>query len=596
MVTSCRVSMMETLAIVLVTVSVLMWLAVLLIPWRPWSFQPFLDAQSGGGDLSDVTVLIPARNEATVIQKTLVALKAQGNNLSLVVVDDQSVDGTAEIARKAWTDRLVVVAAEPLPSGWSGKLWALEQGRQHVQTPLVLLMDADIELKPGIVGCLREYMQQHEVAFISLMAAPMMSNFWEKLLMPAFVYFFKLLYPFSLSNSGKSKVAAAAGGCILMQSRLLDEIGGFEAIKGELIDDCSLAGRIKSKGHKTWIGLTHSVYSIRPYQQLRQIWNMVTRTAFTQLHYSIGLLLACTVLMALAFGMPVAGLFFTSSTAQYLALAAWMAMALSYLPMLKFYGRSPVWVVSLPLIGMLYLAMTWNSALRYLRGERARWKDRSYDSRANSMRWTFMLLPQFLAAGLLMANPVAPLHAAPPEGATAVVERFQSALISVMKDAQKLGYEGRYKRLAPAVEESHDLPGIAQFAVGRYWEKLSDQQKKAYEDAFARMSIATYAYRFDDYSGESFKVVSQEATGKGDATVHTLFSAPNKEDIHFDYVLRRKDGVWRIINIIVDGVSDLAIKRSEYGNIIRDQGADVLIAKLQGQIAEYSKPASTKNK
>jgi hopene-associated glycosyltransferase HpnB/hopanoid biosynthesis associated membrane protein HpnM len=589
--------MMEALATALVAVSVLMWLAVLLIPWRPWSSQPFLDAQSDGGDLSDVTVLIPARNEAAVIQKTLAALKAQGRNLSLVVVDDQSADGTAGLARKAWAERIVVVAGAPLPSGWSGKLWALEQGRQHVQTQLVLLMDADIELKPGIVGCLREHMQRHEIAFISLMAVPMMSNFWEKLLMPAFVYFFKLLYPFYLSNSDKSKVAAAAGGCILMQSRLLDEIGGFAAIKDELIDDCSLAKRIKSKGHKKWIGLTHSVCSIRPYQQLRQIWNMVTRTAFTQLRYSIGLLLACTVLMAFAFGMPVAGLFFAASTTQYLALTACMAMALSYFPTLKFYGRSPLWVLSLPLIGMIYLAMTWNSALRYFRGERARWKDRNYNSRANSVRWTFLLLPQVLAAGLLMAISEAPLHAASPEGATAVVERFQSTLISVMKDAKKLGYEGRYKRLAPAVEESHDLPGIAQFAAGRYWEKLTEQQKKAYVDAFAGMSIATYAYRFDDYSGESFKAVSEEATGKGDALVHTLLSAPNKENIHFNYVLRRKDGVWRIINIIVDGVSDLAIKRSEYTKIISDQGGDVLIAKLQGQIAQYSsKPASTKNK
>jgi phospholipid transport system substrate-binding protein len=212
------------------------------------------------------------------------------------------------------------------------------------------------------------------------------------------------------------------------------------------------------------------------------------------------------------------------------------------------------------------------------------------------MRLIFLLLPQILAAGLLMAASAAPLHAASPEGATAVVERFQSTLISVKKDAQKLGYEGRYKRLAPAVEESHNLPGIAQFAAGRYWEKLSEQQKKAYVDAFAKMSIATYAYRFDDYSGESFKTVSEEATGKGDALVHTLFSTANGEKLHFDYVLRLKDGVWRIINIIVDGVSDLAIKRSEYGNILRDEGADVLIAKLQGQIAQYSKPASTKNK
>lgn len=588
--------MMETLVTALVAASALMWLAVLLIPWRPWSSQPFLDAQSGGDDLSDVTVLIPARNEAAVIQQTLAALRAQGRNLSVVVVDDQSADGTVELTRKAWTDRLTIVPGAPPLSGWSGKLWALEQGRQHAKTPLVLLMDADIELKPGIICSLREHMQQHGEACISLMAAPMMSNFWEKLLMPAFVYFFKLLYPFRLSNSAKSKVAAAAGGCILMQSALLDEIGGFAAIKGELIDDCSLARRIKSKGHKTWIGLTHSVCSIRPYRQLGQIWNMVTRTAFTQLHYSIGLLLACTAVMLLAFGMPVAGLFSTTFTARYLALAACVAMALSYFPTLKFYSRSAVWVLGLPLIGMLYLAMTWNSALRYFRGERARWKDRSYASRADSMRLTFLLLPQALVAGWLMAASAAPLHAASPGSATAVVEHFQNTLISVMTDAQKLGYEGRYKRLAPAVEESHDLPGIAQFAAGRQWEKLTDEQKKSLVETFSKHSITTYAYRFDGYSGETFKVLSEEQTPNGDSVVHTLLSTPNGEKIHFDYVLRRKDGIWRIINIIVDGVSDLAIKRSEFGNIIRNEGGDALIAKLKAQIAQYSKLASTKNK
>jgi hopene-associated glycosyltransferase HpnB/hopanoid biosynthesis associated membrane protein HpnM len=586
--------MMETLVTALLAASALMWLAVLLIPWRPWSSQPFLDAQFGGDSLGDVTVLIPARNEAAVIRQTLAALKAQGRNLSVVVVDDQSADGTVELARKVWADRLTIIPGAPLPSGWSGKLWALEQGREHVTTPLVLLMDADIELRPGIIGSLREHMQRHGVAFISLMAAPMMSNFWEKLLMPAFVYFFKLLYPFRLSNSAKSKVAAAAGGCILMQSPLLDEIGGFAAIKDELIDDCSLARRIKSKGHKTWIGMTHSVCSIRPYQQFGQIWNMVTRTAFTQLHYSIGLLLACTAVMVLAFGMPVAGLFFTSDAARYLALAACAAMALSYYPTLKFYGRSAVWVLGLPLIGMLYLAMTWNSALRFFRGERARWKDRSYDSRANSMRLTFLLLPQALVAGWLMAASAAPLHAA--AGATAVVEHFQSTLITVMTDAQKLGYEGRYKRLAPAVEESHDLPGIAQFAAGRQWEKLTDEQKKSLVETFSKHSITTYAYRFDGYSGETFKVLSEEQTVNGDSVVHTLLSTSNGEKIHFDYVLRRKNGVWRIINIIVDGVSDLAIKRSEFGNIIRNEGGDALIAKLKAQIAQYSNLATTKNK
>ena len=587
--------MTELLVIALVTGSALMWLGLLLVPWRPWSSEPFLDAQSGGDDLRGITALMPARNEAAVIAKTLAALNIQGRNLSLVVVDDQSTDKTAELARQMWADKVAVVAGAPLPSGWSGKLWALEQGRQHVNTPLVLLMDADIELKPGIISRLREHMQRHDVVFISLMAAPMMCNFWEKLLMPAFVYFFKLLYPFRLSNSGNSTVAAAAGGCILMESRVLEEIGGFAALKHELIDDCSLARCVKSQGHKTWIGLTHSACSIRPYRQVKDIWNMVSRTAFTQLHYSFGLLLACTGIMVIAFGVPVAGLFFPGASARFLALAACGAMALSYFPTLKFYRRSGFWVLSLPVVGMLYLCMTWASALRYFRGERARWKGRSYDARASSMHSALHLLLQVLAAGMLMAAPAVPLHAASAEKAASVVERFQSTLISVMKDAKKLGYEGRYKILAPAVEESHDLPGIAQFAAGRYWDKLSEQQRKTYVATFAKLSIATYAYRFDDYSGEAFKTVSEEAISNGDELVHTVLTSPNSDNVHFDYILRRRDGVWRIINIIVDGVSDLAIKRAEYSNIIRDQGGDVLIAKLQGQITNYSKPASTNN-
>ncbi|HVS26300.1 MAG TPA: ABC transporter substrate-binding protein [Burkholderiales bacterium] len=584
---------METLGIALTAVSVLIWLAVLLVPWRPWSSRPFLDARPGADDLSDVTVLIPARNEAAVVEKTLAALNIQGRNLSVIVVNDQSTDGTGELVKRIPAPKLTLMEGRPLGAGWSGKLWALEQGQQQVTTPLIMLLDADIELKPGLIATLREQMQKHNVSFISLMAVPTMGNFWEKLLMPAFVYFFKMLYPFRLSNSGYREVAAAAGGCILLKKQVLEEIGGFAAIKDELIDDCALAKRVKLMGHKTWMGLTHSVQSIRPYQQLRQIWNMVTRTAFTQLHYSIALLLVCTAIMVIAFVAPAAGLFAAGSATRSLAATALAAMILSYLPTLRFYGRSPLWALSLPVTAMFYLAMTWDSALRYFRGERSRWKGRVYD-RAGTEKagLTSIMLP--LVAGLLLATSVIPSHAAASDNAAVVVERFQATLISAMSEAQKLGYDGRYKKLAPAIEESHDLAGIAQFAAGRYWEKLSDEQKKTYVDVFAKLSIATYAYRFDGYSGESFKALSEEATGKGDALVHTLLSTPNGEKIHFDYVLRRKNGNWRIINIIVDGVSDLAIKRSEYGNVIRDQGGDVLIAKLQGQIAQYSKPAGSK--
>lgn len=179
--------------------------------------------------------------------------------------------------------------------------------------------------------------------------------------------------------------------------------------------------------------------------------------------------------------------------------------------------------------------------------------------------------------------------AAQEPSATDVVEQFQATLISIMKDAEKLGYEGRYQRFAPAIEASHDLPGITKFAAGRYWDKLSAAQQQQLVDAFGRQSIATYAYRFDGYSNQTFKTVSEEKTARGDALVHTVFNNPGGETLRFDYVLHNTDTGWRILNIIVDGVSDLAIKRAEYSSILRTQSVDVLIEKLNAQVAQYAK-------
>jgi phospholipid transport system substrate-binding protein len=171
---------------------------------------------------------------------------------------------------------------------------------------------------------------------------------------------------------------------------------------------------------------------------------------------------------------------------------------------------------------------------------------------------------------------------------TKVVEQFQGVLVSVMSEAKKLGYEGRHKRLAPAVRETHDLAAIAQVAGGRYWERLDDTQKKRLIDTFGALSIATYAYRFDGYSGETFKTISEERLERGDALVRSQLIEPNGDTVRFDFVLRQREGRWRIVNIIVDGVSDLAIKRAEYGAILRDQGFEALIEKLNEKIAQYS--------
>lgn len=371
---------MDTLVIAFTVASAVLWCGILLAPWRPWRAAPVLDADPAveHGPLSSVAALIPARNEALVLKQSLSALNAQGAGLRVIVVDDQSADATAAIAQAAGA---TVISGRPVPSDWSGKLWALEQGRRHASAEYLLLLDADIALAPGILNTLLAKMRRERIVFASLVPELRLDRFWEKLLMPAFIYFFRLLYPFHLSNLPDSRIAAASGGCILLEIRALEAIGGFGALKNTLIDDCGLANRIKSQGHRTWIGLTHSARSLRAYTRLAQIWVMVERTAFTQLNYSMGCLLACTAIMAIAFWIPVAGAFHPSVIAQGSALAAFVAMSLSYLPTLRFYGRSVGWVFAMPVIGTLYLAMTWTSAMRYARGERARWKDRVYETK-----------------------------------------------------------------------------------------------------------------------------------------------------------------------------------------------------------------------
>ncbi len=358
----------------------LIWLFILAAPWRPWGTGESLDSAGPvpETDLSEVTVLIPARDEADLIETTLSCLQNQGRHITVLLVDDQSTDGTAAAAHRAGLPNLKIIESQPLPEGWSGKLWALHQGFGHVNTPLVLLMDADIELRPGIVSSARELMRKKGVQFVSLMAALRMAGFWERLLMPAFIYFFKLIYPFRLSNSRRSATAAAAGGFILLETRLLREIGGFTAVRGELIDDCALAARIKSRGYATWVGLSHSVRSLRPYPGIGIIWNMVARTAFTQLRYSLLLLLLCTSVLVLAFWMPVIGVVFGSGLSRHIAVLGLAAMIVSYLPTLGFFRLSMMWALTMPLIGTLYLIMTWTSAIRCWKGKQSLWKGRIY--------------------------------------------------------------------------------------------------------------------------------------------------------------------------------------------------------------------------
>ncbi len=369
---------------VLAWLSAGLWLIILLLPWRPWSVREALDSETGltHTDLGDITVLIPARNEAAHITSTLQALGKQGQGLHIIVIDDQSSDETAELARQSGLDRLTVIEGRPLPEGWSGKLWALQQGRQQVQTPRILLLDADIQLQDGILATLRDKMQRENLQLVSLMAQLHMHNRWEKLLLPAFVYFFKLVYPFRLGNDPRlKKIAAAAGGCILVEKKALDDIDAFASLRDALIDDCTLARKVKQQGYRIWLGLTHSARSTRSDHRLADIWNMVARTAFTQLHYSLALLLGVTLIMLIAYLLPLLNLFnpFVHGQVHLLGLFALTVMAGCYLPTLRYYRLSPAWALLMPLIAGLFLAMTWSSAIRYWTGHRSSWKQRVYD-------------------------------------------------------------------------------------------------------------------------------------------------------------------------------------------------------------------------
>ncbi|HEV8014331.1 MAG TPA: glycosyltransferase [Stellaceae bacterium] len=329
-----------------------------------------------------IVAVIPARNEADAIGRAVGSLLEQDypGDFSIVLVDDHSNDGTAEIARAAGRgseDRLSVVAARALPGGWTGKLWALSEGVRQIKAPpeLYLFTDADIAHHRTNLRELVARLEAEQRDLVSLMVKLHCRSFAELFLIPAFVFFFALLYPFAWSNDPRRATAAAAGGCILIRRTAYERIGGYAAIKGALIDDCVLARAVKTSGGSIWLGLTQATESLRPYPQIGDIWNMVARTAFTQLNYS-PLLLAGTALgLIITYLTPVL-LVFAGGKGMLCGLAAWLMMAIAYAPMLRFYGRSLAWAPLLPAAASVYLGATIVSAWRYWRGRGGEWKGR----------------------------------------------------------------------------------------------------------------------------------------------------------------------------------------------------------------------------
>jgi len=360
------------------------WLAVLLLPWRSWSTRerlaPHDPASADQNGPAEVTVLIPARNESATIAATVDAVIGQPHVARIVVVDDQSDDDTATIAGAI--SGVDVIHGRATPEGWSGKLWALQQGLGAVDTPLVLLLDADIQVAPGMVAALVDRLHAQRLDQISIMADLPTERLPEKLMLPAFVFFFKQLYPFAWVNRDDRPIAAAAGGCVLARREMLARAGAFESWKSTLIDDCELARRVRAAGGRIWLGLSHGVVSMRRHPDFGSVLETVRRTAYTQLYHNPILLILTLGMLALMFGVPPTAAFAGAVFEQPMVVAAgacgWGLCALAYLPQVRFSRLNPLWSLSLPLAAGLFAIATLDSAIRHHFGAGTGWKGRRY--------------------------------------------------------------------------------------------------------------------------------------------------------------------------------------------------------------------------
>ena len=386
---------MHKIELGLTLLSLIIWL--FLLTWRGqfWRTDQLLEVSlplPPSPPLPSVCAVIPARNEADLLPITLRSLLTQDypGSFTVFLVDDHSTDGTTQVAIATAVElgkekQLQVIAAETLPPGWTGKLWAMEQGIQKAQTlapDYLLLTDADIQHDVTNLRRLVNKAQQENLDLVSVMVRLRCESFWEQLLIPAFVFFFQKLYPFRWVNNPRNSTAAAAGGCILVSQDSLTKIGGIQVVRQALIDDCALAEAVKKSGGNIWLGLSALTCSLRPYPSLETIWGMVARTAFTQLNYSPLLLLGTLFGMMIIYMLPPLATVIGVGTGYWslavAGLAGWLLMTLAYFPTIRFYKCSPFFAFCLPAIGFLYTLMTFDSALRHWQGRGGAWKGRVY--------------------------------------------------------------------------------------------------------------------------------------------------------------------------------------------------------------------------
>ena len=371
--------------------SLLAWLWLILFRGGYWRCDQLLTGKGfDDTEWPNVVAVIPARDEADSIQQAVTSLLKQTflGSLQIIVVDDNSSDGTAAIVAAMDDERVEVISGKELPENWAGKMWAVAQGVKYAEakfpkTPYLLLTDADIEHGQGVLSRLVAKAEKEQLDLVSLMVRLRCETLWEAMLIPPFVYFFQKLFPFPWVNNSRRKTAAAAGGCMLVRWTALHRIGGISRIRNRVIDDCALAAAIKPGG-PIWLGLTKTSYSLRGYDRLGGIWDMVTRTAFVQLRRSNPLMALSIVGMMFLYLVPPIALIYGIKNADLAVVvfgaAGWSVMAVSIVPTLKLYGLHAAYSVLLPVAGGLYGVMTVSSALRDRRGKDGAWKGRSYSA------------------------------------------------------------------------------------------------------------------------------------------------------------------------------------------------------------------------
>ena len=374
----------DTALAVIAGVGLLIWLYLLLGRGMFWLARERDDRREPAEPKvwPSVVAVVPARDEADVIARSIGSLLAQDypGPFRVVLVDDQSGDGTAAVARALpGAERLQVLSGSALPRGWVGKMWAVNQGVAHASASgpdYLLLTDADIGHSPVNLRKLVARAEAGRLALVSLMVRLHCKTLAERLLIPAFVFFFDMLFPFGWVNDPRRKLAAGAGGCMLVRRDALEAAGGVGTIRDAIIDDCALAGRLKAQG-PVWLGLTLRAESLRPYAGFGEVARMVSRSAYAQLGYSPWLLAGTVMGMALTYLAPAALALSLHGWAAAIGAATWLLMAVSFQPMLRLYRLSPLWGLALPLIGLLYTLFTLQSAVQVWRGKGGMWKGRA---------------------------------------------------------------------------------------------------------------------------------------------------------------------------------------------------------------------------